>query len=145
MGSGKKPRASIGDCTHVTTDPAIKLAPLVAPFRSTGAEQKSFIAAGDQFTALARFGRESAHAVLVANEPYRQSGFENAFIKDGVIAIDAHGNLKSYLEYVRAVEAIQAKAVVLGYGAQAQAVPIDSVPGGYVGRFGGHDIYAPAQ
>lgn len=145
MGNGKKSRVSVGDSTHATTDPAVDVAPLVAPFRSTGAEQKSFVAAGDQFTALARFGREGANAVVVFNEPHRKSGLENAFIKDGVVAIDAHGNLKSYLDYARAVEAIQAKAVVLGYGAEVQAVPIDSVPGGYVGRFGKHDIYAPAQ
>lgn len=75
----------------------------------------------------------------------RSRAWKEAFLKNGVLEIDSHGGVADYLKYARAVDAIRAKAATLGYGPGSEAVPILPVPGGYVGRFGGHDIYAAAQ
>jgi hypothetical protein len=119
------------------------------PTLSTAATQLSFVAAGNQFNALTRFGSEAGDA---ASTEYRTKGvaqsrneYERIFLRDRVVEINANGLVPGVAEYIRAVNAIRAKAVALGYGAQAQSVPITSVPGGYVGRFGGHDIYAAAN
>jgi hypothetical protein len=106
--------------------------------------QRTFAAPGDQFNALTRFG--SATPVLSPKDlaqatAERRKRYESIFVHDGVIQFDQH-RIIDVLDFLRADEAIRAKAVALGYGAQAQAVPVTSVPGGYVGRFGGHDIYA---
>jgi hypothetical protein len=71
----------------------------------------------------------------------RRKKYESIFVKEGVIEIDSSGNIREHLKYARAVEEIRAKAAALGYGALSQSVPITDVRGGYVGRFGGHDIY----
>jgi len=107
------------------------------------ATQRSFAAVADQFNALARFGSDrptlspADGAELTVDTRDR---YEGLFIRDGFIQVDQH-RFHDTLEFVRADGAIRAKAVALGYGAQAQAVAVTSVPGGYVGRFGGHDIY----
>jgi len=119
------------------------------PTLSASATHLSFTAASNQFNALTRFGSEGADAVSIEDRArataLRRKEYESVFLRDGVLEIDSHGGLRDYLKYSRAVEAIRAKAAALGYGAQSQAVPITSVPGGYVGRFGGNDIYAAAQ
>jgi hypothetical protein len=121
------------------TPPAV-----TAPFAA--ATQRTLAAAGDQFNALTQFG--SAKPVLSAKDRAsaiieRGKLYEGLFVRDGVIQLNQHG-LLSVLEFLRADAAIRAKAVALGYGVEAQAVAVESVPGGYVGRFGGHDIYAAA-
>jgi len=117
-----------------------------APTPSAAALQRSFVAASSQFNALARFGSAAADAFSLEDQAraweLKQKEFKNAFLHDKALEIDSHGDLRDYLKYLRAVEAIRVKAAALGYGAESQAVPINSVPGGYVGRFGGNDIYA---
>lgn len=116
--------------------------------QSGAAMNPSFVAALDQFNALARFGvsagdmvSENGRAHLSAE---KSKALKDAFIHHGMVEIDAHGGFADYLKYARAADAIRAKAAALGYGVAAQAVPILPAPGGYVGRFGGHDIYAAA-
>jgi len=66
---------------------------------------------------------------------------KNAFVLNGSVTFDPNHQVFSLLEYTNAVKAIQAKAVALGYGAQAQSVSVTGVPGGYVGQFSNNDIY----
>jgi hypothetical protein len=120
------------------------------PTLSAAATQQYFAAAGNQFNALTRFGSEGAGAVSIEDRArateQRRIEYERVFRRDGILEIDANGRrLPGVADYFRAVEEIQAKALALGYGAQSKAVPITSVPGGYVGRFGGHDIYAATR
>ena len=121
----------------------------VAPGVLVTLTRQSFAAASDQFNAMARFGFEKIGSVFTGNSDNDPATISKArldrFLEGGVFTIDQHGDLHDYFDYTRAVEAIQAKAVALGYGPQSKAVPIDTVPGGYVGRYIGHDIYAPAQ
>ncbi|HYR10912.1 MAG TPA: hypothetical protein VEQ60_24240 [Longimicrobium sp.] len=110
--------------------------------------QLSLAAAGNQFNALSRFGIQTADAVRMEDRvraiARERNRYANIFLRDGALEIDSNG-VRDYIEYQRAVEVIRAKAAALGYGAESQAVPITSVPGGYVGRFGGNDIYAAAR
>jgi hypothetical protein len=117
------------------------------PLLADATAQRAFAAAGDQFNALRRFASVGGAQGLSIEERakatrQRMHEFETAFVRLGAIEVDAHGSLRDEIKYARAVEAIQAKALALGYGAQSTAVPITSVPGGYVGRYEGHDIYA---
>ncbi|HEX3482359.1 MAG TPA: hypothetical protein VHT91_45395 [Kofleriaceae bacterium] len=111
--------------------------------------RQSVVAAGDQFNAMAHPGFDRASVFAIGDRVQDSAGRSKAgldrFIQDGAFAVDQHGGVSDYLDYLRAVEAIQAKAVTLGYGAQAKAIPIDTVPGGYVGRYERNDIYAAAQ
>ncbi len=119
------------------------------PTLSAAATQMSFAAAANQFNVLTRFGTEGANAVSIDDRARataeRRNEFESIFIRDGMISIDSNGGIRVIVEYLHAVEVIRAKAAALGYGAQSQTVPITEVPGGYVGRFGGNDIYAAAR
>ncbi len=139
---------NITDSKHSTGSPAdATLQPL--SFRSAAAMQQSFAAADTAFTALTRFGYEVAQTVPIEDRVRAMAQIrkqqESAFIRNGIIEIDSSGSYRDIQEYWRAVEAIRAKAVALGYGAQSQTIPIVSVPGGYVGRFEGNDIYATGR
>lgn len=100
-------------------------------------------AAASQFIGLTRF---EAYGTDALTDPFRASaggltGLKDSFIHDGVVEI-IRGRAASFASYLHAVDVIRKKAAALGYGPEADAVPIDYVTGGYVGRFGGHDIYA---
>ena len=109
------------------------------------ATQRSFAAAGNQFAVLTQFGSARPDAApigdrVTATNDARQR-YQDIFVRDRVIQFDQNG-YRGVQEYLRAAEVIRAKAVALGYGPLSESVDITSVPGGYVGRFGGHDIYA---
>ena len=116
------------------------------PTLSAAASQQSFAAAGNQFNALMRFGSQGADRASIEERARlmeeRRRHFESVFVHERILEIDANFLNPEFIEYQRAVDAIRAKAAALGYGPQSLSVPITSVPGGYVGRFGGHDIYA---
>lgn len=141
--------ANVADCEHPSVGIARDVTLQAVPTLSAATTQMSFAVAGNQLNALARFGAEGADGVSLECQArateQRLREYENRFLRDRVFEINANGALPKIGEYLRAVEAIRAKAVALGYGAEAQTVPITSVPGGYVGRFGGHDIYAAAN
>jgi hypothetical protein len=133
-----------GDHTYSTAAPYSSTMPPAMPIPFAATAQRTFAAAGDQFNALTRFGTDRAplspkdRAQAIAEQ---RKVYEGIFVRGGVIEFDQH-RIHDLFTFLRADEAIRAKAVALGYGAAAQAVPVTSVPGGYVGRFGGHDIYA---
>lgn len=58
------------------------------------------------------------------------------------IEIQADGRFVDARNYARAVEAIEAKASSLGYGPQDRLGDVATVPGGYLGRYANHDLYA---
>jgi hypothetical protein len=125
-----------------------ELKPEDLPTLSSAATQLSFAAAADQLRALSEFGPRGSDAVSAEDRERavarRRKEYESTFIRDGAIRLDSNGLLE-FVAWSHAVEAIRAKALALGYGALSQTVPITSVPGGYVGRFGGNDIYAAAR
>jgi hypothetical protein len=145
MTENAREEVPIADSEYPASDATAKVTPQAAPVLSASVSQLSFRTATDQLSALTRFGSEATAVVSIEDKRRPTAQFERVFLRDGAFEIDSHGDLRDYLKYARAVEAIQAKAVALGYGAQSQAVPITSVPGGYVGRFGGNDIYAAAK
>ena len=149
MTDEERAEANVADCEHSTAGFARDATLQAVPTQSAATTQLSFAVAGNQLNALARFGAEGADGVslecrTLATE-HRLREYESRFVRDRVLEINANGLIPGIVEYLRAAEAIQAKAAALGYGAQSQTVPITSVPGGYVGRFGGHDIYAAAR
>jgi hypothetical protein len=112
------------------------------PALPAGAAQMSFAAAGDQLNALRRLRFEGPNEAEALAQ--RRNLYQRTFISGGAIELDSSGAIRSILEERRAIEAIQKKAAALGYGEQA-TVSFLSVAGGYVGRYGGHDIYAAAR
>lgn len=149
MTDEERAEANATDCEHSTAGFARDATLQAVPTLSAAATQLSFAAAVNQLNALARFGAAGGDGVSpecrARATELRVREYESRFIRDRVIEINANGLVPGIIEYLRAAEAIQAKAAALGYGAQSQTVPITSVPGGYVGRFGGHDIYAAAR
>jgi hypothetical protein len=135
-----------GEQTYAVIGPYSYMTPPAMPIPFAGPTQQTFAAAGDQFNALTRFGTDRAPLSLedrVQATEERRKLYETIFVRNGFIEFDQHG-ITDVLAFLRADAAIRAKAVALGYGALAQSVPVTSVPGGFVGRFGGHDIYAAA-
>lgn len=133
-----------GDHTDPVAKPHDYVTPAATPIPLAAAVQQTFTAAGEQFHALTRFG--TGRAPLSPEDRIQAIAeqrklYEGIFIGGGSIEFDQH-RIVDLLAFLRADEAIRAKAVALGYGAEAQTVPVTFVPGGYVGRFGGHDIYA---
>lgn len=100
-------------------------------------------AALSQFATLTRFGNSSSNAVSAAEQARLGSeALREQFFRKGRLDFLPHGRVADDLGYRESARAIREKAVQLGYGDMVQSVPIRSVAGGYVGRFGGHDIYA---
>ncbi len=58
------------------------------------------------------------------------------------IRVVENGSYADAAAYNNAVNVIDAKAATLGYGPQNRAGDVVAVPGGYVGRYPNHDIYA---
>jgi LGFP repeat len=140
----QRAEAIILDSKHYTSgseDAALQVVPTL-PAAST---QLSFAAAGSQFNTLAQFASEKVVAISTEDRiraDQRQEKFRKAFVLDGSVSIDPNGEIFSIFVYSQAVNAIQAKAAALGYGAQSQSVPVTGVPGGYVGRYPNNDIYS---
>jgi hypothetical protein len=118
------------------------------PTSSRAAVQLASAAAQHQFQALVLYGvgtnTASAAASLALTPAESRKGLKRAFIDRGFIEFDSNG-FNDLSKYSAAANAIRAKAAALGYGAEANSVEITAVPGGYVGRFGGNDIYASAR
>lgn len=91
------------------------------PAISHAATQIALVTAVRQLSGLIRFGSDNA-------------------------TLKSKGALQqTVVGYLRATLEIRAKAALLGYGPESKNVPITGVPGGYVGRFGGNDIYAATE
>ncbi len=111
---------------------------------SEAATRLSLVAASNQLQSLALHaphlpGGEAGETPRTRRLKLRED-LKHAFINEGFAELSANHNI-SIAAVVWASSAIRAKAAALGY-TNVDAVEITSVPGGFVGRFGGNDIYA---
>ncbi len=100
------------------------------PTLSAATTQRALAVAGSQLATLAP-----------ASATFHRDQAVSTFTFQGSLTFDPNRKFFSIEEYLLAIDAIQAKATALGYGADATSVPITGVPGGYVGRYANHDIY----
>lgn len=116
------------------------------PTLSKAATQLAAIAAQHQFQTLSLYGVGENVSAAAAARPLRdpKKALKQAFIDGGFMEFDSNG-LNDLIKFSAAYRAIRDKAAALGYGAASNSVEITAVPGGYVGRFGGNDIYASAR
>jgi hypothetical protein len=130
--------------SHASDTPSLRSMPTL----SIAAARLESVVAAHQFQTLARYGAESLVSTSLSDErraqAARRAALVHAFIEHGAAEFDS--NLYSdILKFNAASQAIRAKAASLGYGLAANTVEITAVPGGFVGRFGGNDIYASTR
>lgn len=111
--------------------------PPLATSVSAQAAQRSFADSSNQIAALMTFHPEF-------HSEFRPEVIART-LHDGethVVAIRADGLDADALAYIKAEDAIEAKALSLGYGSQDGAGDVTAVPGGYLRRYANHDIYS---
>lgn len=130
--------------SHASDTPSLGSMPTL----SIAATRLESVIAAHQFHTLALYSAEWLVSTSLSDErsaqAARREALVQAFIEHGSAEFDSN-RYSDILKFNAASRAIRAKAASLGYGPTANTVEITAVPGGFVGRFGGNDIYASAR